>query len=72
MYVSIDIQVIEDNNGKILPVSHPSYKQLGLIFHRLRDANLDIPGVKDKEWRLIVVDDPKNINAFVLPVCMHW
>lgn len=60
-------ELIEENQGIIVPANDPAYKKLEAIFHRLWYANSDVPGIKDHNWRLIIIDDPKNINAFVLP-----
>lgn len=36
--------------------------------NRLLSANRHMPQIYSKTWTVTVLDDPKNINAFVLPV----
>ncbi|XP_063437404.1 metalloendopeptidase OMA1, mitochondrial-like [Mytilus trossulus] len=60
-------QLQEQLKEKILPNNHPLYPVLLKIVQRLYDANTDIKEVEMQKWTLAIVDDPDNVNAFVLP-----
>lgn len=58
--------ILEQNEGRLLPHTHPAYRRLINIIERILKANQDLQAVQDKEWSLTVVDEPIK-NAYVLP-----
>jgi len=52
---------------QIVETSHPSYALIANLANRLLTANRDLPQIYTKSWTVTVLDDPNNINAFVLP-----
>ncbi|CAC5393689.1 OMA1 [Mytilus coruscus] len=60
-------QLQEQLQEKILLTNHPLYPAILKIIQRLYEANTDIKEVENQKWTLSIVDDPDNVNAFVLP-----
>jgi len=57
----------ENYKDQIVKTSHPVYSHVAEVVNRLLKANKDIPQVFTKTWTITVLDEPKTINAFVLP-----
>jgi metalloendopeptidase OMA1, mitochondrial len=57
-------KLLEELKGKILPAEHPQTRMVANVVERL------LPSVKELaggEWRVHVIDDPRQKNAFVMP-----
>ena len=61
-------QLFSKHAGQILPTDCPYYARVERVVNRLLMANTDMPQVSTMTWTVIVLDDEKSINAFVLPV----
>ena len=65
--------VLSETQGKLLPDSHPLTRKVSKIFHRIveaaeRDPAVDKSLLKDVQWKIHIVNDPRMPpNAFVLP-----
>jgi metalloendopeptidase OMA1, mitochondrial len=55
--------ILQQYRGKILPPNHPYTEMAARVVERLLPAS----GLADEEWRVHVIDDPRDINAFVIP-----
>lgn len=53
--------------NRIIPTHHPYYTRVKRVANRLLLANKHLPQVYTKTWTITVLDDPGNMNAFVLP-----
>nr|CAH0110056.1 unnamed protein product [Daphnia galeata] len=53
--------------NNILPINHPYYARVKRVANRLLHANKHLPQIYTKTWTITVLDDSKNMNAFVLP-----
>lgn len=62
-------EYMEELRDKILPTSHPYCQRVQKILDRIIQANYqqihDLMG--NLEWKCCIVDDPKMVNAVVLP-----
>ena len=56
-------QILQEFQGKILPENHPYTEMTARIVERMLPAS----GLQNEEWRVHVIDEPKEINAFVIP-----
>ena len=68
---SLYAQHLENYEDKMVPRNHPYLKRVQRVGNRLVRANADTLaqlGMEHKEWKCYVINDPKTINAFVLPV----
>lgn len=54
--------------NRIIPTHHPYYARVKRVANRLLLANKHLPQIYTKTWTITVLDDPGNMNAFVLPV----
>lgn len=57
-------QLLQQLNGKILPAEHPHTRLVVNVVERLLPS---VQGLAGGEWRVHVIDDPKQKNAFVMP-----
>lgn len=57
-------QTIQELRGKILPAEHPYTRMVANVVERLLPSVKELAG---DEWRVHVVDDPQQKNAFVMP-----
>ncbi|XP_046637255.1 metalloendopeptidase OMA1, mitochondrial-like [Daphnia pulicaria] len=53
--------------SRIEPIKHPYYARVKRVADRLLYANKHLPQIYTKTWTITVLDDPRNMNAFVLP-----
>ncbi|KAI8610144.1 peptidase family M48-domain-containing protein, partial [Chytriomyces sp. MP71] len=56
-------QMLDENKGKILPVTHPWYIRTKKICDRLTS----VVGKDLRDWELVMIDDAHTVNAMVLP-----
>jgi len=56
-------QILSGYRGKVLPASDSRVLLVAKVLNRLIPAS----GIADQEWEVHVIDDPRNINAFVIP-----
>jgi metalloendopeptidase OMA1, mitochondrial len=56
-------EILRQYRGKILPPNHPYTEMAARVVERLLPAS----GLQNEEWRVHVIDEPKEINAFVIP-----
>ncbi|KAH0544904.1 hypothetical protein FGG08_000984 [Glutinoglossum americanum] len=56
-------QVLRQFGDKVLPTYHPDSRLVQRVLNRLIPAS----GLNDLKWEVHVIDDPKQINAFVIP-----
>jgi predicted Zn-dependent protease len=56
--------ILKEFRGKILPAEHPHTRLVTKVVERLLPAT---GGLAGGEWRVHVVDDPNQKNAFVMP-----
>lgn len=56
-------QILNSERGKILPAHHPLTRMVDGVLQRL------IPGIEIEgaDWKVHVIKDDENVNAFVLP-----
>ncbi len=57
-------QMLQELQGKVLPPEHPYTRMVANVVERLLPSVKELAG---NEWRVHVVDDPKQKNAFVTP-----
>lgn len=57
-------QLLRDLRGRILPAEHPYTVMVAKVVERLLPS---IQGLAGDEWKVHVIDDPKQMNAFVMP-----
>lgn len=57
-------QLIEEMKGQILPVEHPYTRMVANVVERLLPSVKELAG---DEWRVHVINDPEQKNAFVMP-----
>lgn len=57
-------QTLQQYQGRILPADHPYTQMVSRVVERLLPAT---GGLAGDEWRVHVVDSPKEQNAFVMP-----
>ena len=55
--------ILQQYSGKLLPPDHPYTEMAGRVVERLLPAS----GLASEEWRVHVIDEPKEVNAFVIP-----
>lgn len=55
---------LQEFRGKLLPPNHPLTRQVARVVERLIPAT---GGLAGDGWRVHVIDDPKMVNAFVIP-----
>ncbi|VVC29267.1 Peptidase M48 [Cinara cedri] len=63
---SIANDLLKENKNAVFPPSHYYYKRTLSIAMQIINANTAYDHVKDRNWFLIVVNDPR-VNAMVLP-----
>lgn len=56
--------ILRQFKGKVLPESHPYTQLVAKVVERLLPSNAGLAG---DEWRVFVIDEPKEMNAFVIP-----
>lgn len=56
-------QVLKQYQGHILPPNHPA----AVLCQRVLDRLIQAAGLEGNQWDLRVIDDPKMVNAFVVP-----
>ncbi|KAI9864025.1 MAG: hypothetical protein M1813_003341 [Trichoglossum hirsutum] len=56
-------QALHQFGDKVLPVYHPDSRLVQRVLNRLIPAS----GLTDEKWEIHVINDPKQINAFVVP-----
>ena len=56
-------QVVQQFRGQILPAWHPNTKMVQRVLDRLIPAS----GLANQAWEVYVIDDPSQMNAFVIP-----
>ena len=57
-------EVLQEFSGKILPPDHPYTRLVAKVVERLLPHT---GGLAGDDWKVHVVDDPKQKNAFVIP-----
>ncbi len=57
-------QLLQELKGKILPAEHPYTRMVANVVERLLPSVKELAG---DEWRVHVINDPKQKNAFVMP-----
>ena len=57
---------------QILPEDSVYTKRCLEVFNRLFHANKELPGVRNINWTLSVVENGDNKNAFAFPVNFIW
>lgn len=65
-------KICTEFGDSIVPPSHPYYYRVKKVANRLLSANRHMPQIYTKTWTVTVLDDPKQVNAFVLPVVIFW
>jgi metalloendopeptidase OMA1, mitochondrial len=55
--------ILQQYQGKVLPPDHPYTRMVKRVMARL----IPLTGLPDEEWKVHVIQDDKNLNAFVLP-----
>lgn len=58
-------QILSEFRGKILPPDHPHTQTVARVVERLLSATHGLSA--SEEWRVHVIDDPQQKNAFVIP-----
>jgi metalloendopeptidase OMA1, mitochondrial len=56
--------ILRQYKGKILPENHPYTQLVAKVVERLLPST---GGLAGDEWRVFVIDDPQQMNAFVIP-----
>lgn len=56
-------QVMREFGSQILPEWHPRTKYIQRVLDRLIPSS----GLEGQKWEVNVIDDPKQMNAFVIP-----
>jgi predicted Zn-dependent protease len=56
-------QVLRQFGNKVLPTYHPDSRLVQRVLNRLIPAS----GLTDEKWEVHVINDPKQVNAFVVP-----
>ncbi|MCJ1307360.1 hypothetical protein MMC25_001006 [Agyrium rufum] len=56
-------QIMRQYRGKILPDHHPDVRTVHRVLNRLIPAS----GLQDLAWKVHVIDDKEEMNAFVIP-----
>jgi predicted Zn-dependent protease len=56
-------EVLASERGKVLPDSHPLTKSVDRVLQRL----IPMADIEGAEWKVHVIKDDGNANAFVLP-----
>jgi predicted Zn-dependent protease len=56
--------ILRQFQGKVLPEKHPYTQLVAKVVERLLPST---GGLAGDEWRVFVIDDPKQMNAFVVP-----
>ena len=57
-------QVLQQYQGKVLPANHPMTVQVARVVERLLPTT---GGLAGEDWRVHVIDEPQEKNAFVMP-----
>ena len=57
-------QTLQEFKGKVLPAEHPYTRMVANVVERLLPTVKELAG---DEWRVHVIDDPREKNAFVIP-----
>jgi len=57
-------EILQEFQGKILPSNHPYTQMVARVVERLLPS---AGALTDDEWRVHVIDDPNQKNAFVMP-----
>ena len=55
--------ILQQYSGKILPPNHPYTEMAARVVERLLPAS----GLASEEWRVHVINEPGEVNAFVIP-----
>ncbi|KAF7504252.1 hypothetical protein GJ744_002510 [Endocarpon pusillum] len=58
------LEELKGLKGKILPAEHPYTRMVANVVERLLPSVKELGG--DDEWRVHVIDDPQQLNAFVM------
>ena len=56
--------MLQQFQGKVLPEKHPYTQLVAKVVERLLPST---GGLAGEEWRVFVIDDPEQMNAFVVP-----
>lgn len=56
--------LLQELKGKILPAEHPYTRMVANVVERLLPSVKELAG---DDWRVHVINDPKQMNAFVMP-----
>lgn len=56
-------ELMAELQGRILPESHP----LSVTVTRVLERLIPAAPIENAEWKVHVIDDPNQANAFVLP-----
>ncbi|MCJ1478157.1 hypothetical protein MMC13_006833 [Lambiella insularis] len=56
-------QIIQEYQGEFLPEWHIASRMVQRVLKRLISAN----GIENQDWEVHVIDDPSQMNAFVIP-----
>ncbi len=56
-------QVLQEFGNRVLPAYHPQTKMVQRVLERLIPAS----GMAGQDWEVHVIDDPSQMNAFVIP-----
>ena len=57
-------EVLQEFRGKVLPADHPLTMQVARVVEKLLPTTRGLAG---DDWRVHVIDDPEQKNAFVMP-----
>ena len=56
-------KILREYNDRILPLDHPYTRMAQRVMRRL----VPVSGMHDVEWEVRVINDPDEVNAFVIP-----
>ncbi|KAL5242606.1 hypothetical protein ACI65C_010016 [Semiaphis heraclei] len=51
----------------LLGIEHPTHKRVAGVTSRLLIANIKVDEIRKRRWSSVVVNNPSNCNAFVMP-----
>ncbi|XP_046917247.2 metalloendopeptidase OMA1, mitochondrial [Dermatophagoides farinae] len=58
---------LNEFSNRLLPGDHSTTRRVAKVVKQLIEANRDIKHIDEHDWTVSVIDDPKIMNAFVLP-----
>lgn len=63
---NIESEAVIENFSKQVVTSGFQYNRVVKVARKILDANKDLPGT-ERQWKVLIIDDPDTMNAFVLP-----